>query len=46
MVAIDQVEAPLVFFSAQDCTSPTKKEMSPADATPGSPIPLLNSARW
>jgi hypothetical protein len=45
MVAIDRIEAPLVFFSAQDCTSPTEKKMSPADATPSSPIPLLDSAR-
>jgi len=45
MVAIDQVEPPLVFFSAQDCSSPTEKEMSPTDATPSSPVPLLNSAR-
>jgi hypothetical protein len=45
MVTIDQVEAPLVFFSVQDRTSPTEKEMSPADATPGSPVLLLISAR-
>jgi hypothetical protein len=40
LVSIDQAEAPLVFFPAQDCTSPTEKEMSPADATPAPPISL------
>jgi hypothetical protein len=40
MVTIDQVEAPLVFFPAQGCTSPTEKEMSPADATPAPSISL------
>jgi hypothetical protein len=45
MVAIDQVEAPLVFFPAQDCTSSAEKKMPPAEIMPASPFSLLNSAR-
>jgi hypothetical protein len=45
MVAIDQVEASLVFFPTQDCTSSAEKKMPPAEIMPASPFSLLNSAR-